>query len=76
MTKAQIEDRDEERALSERTVAELLADLLIDGASEIAEEFGGPVRTATYRQAGILTENAGFELRIGEQRFQITVVEA
>lgn len=64
----------EAQELSEQTVAEYLADLIEDARVEIAEEFDGPVHTASYRSAGVLTTNAGFELRIGTRVFQITVV--
>lgn len=83
---ARYDELDEHERNEEQAVAEALAEVLLLGEAgeelqRALQEAGvsgaeGPVRTASFKQVGLLTGNEGFELRIGARRFQITVVEA
>jgi hypothetical protein len=76
------EPKGSQELLSDERVAEMLQ-TLIDGNSDDAmrdevfedlEGLGAHIEVNSFRDAGILTSNAGFVIRVGGQTFQVSVV--
>jgi len=65
---------------NEGAMAELLAEVLgTPEAAELVEEILGAqaaVSSTSFREAGVLTNNAGLVVRVGRREFQLTVVES
>lgn len=50
---------------------------LADAISDYAEENDAPLtRTRTFGDAGVLTNNKGLVVRVGDAEFQITIVRS
>ena len=70
-------------AFTERKMQQFLAALLESSeAAEVAEEFvdgdaeAPEISVTSFRDAGVLTNNAGLVVRVGRREFQLTVVES
>jgi hypothetical protein len=67
-------------SFNEGAMAELLAEVLgTPEAAELVEEVLGAqaeVSSTSFREAGVLTNNAGLVVRVGRREFQLTVVES
>jgi len=64
---SELEDMDEEE----------FETFLADAISEYAEENDAPLtRTRTFGEAGVLTNNKGLVVRVGDAEFQVTIVRS
>jgi hypothetical protein len=67
-------------SLTNAKISELIRTLLESPeAAEVVEEVIGAqteVSADSFRDAGVLTNNAGLVVRIGRREFQVTVVES
>jgi len=64
---SELEDMDEEE----------FETLLADAISDYAEENDTPrTRTRTFGEAGVLTNNKGLVVRVGDAEFQVTIVSS
>ncbi len=64
---SELEDMDEEE----------FETFLADAIGDYAEENDAPVtRTRTFGEAGVLTNNKGLVVRVGEAEFQVTIVRS
>ena len=64
---SELEDMDEEE----------FETLLADAISDYAEENDAPLtRTRTFGDAGVLTNNKGLVVRVGDAEFQVTIVRS
>ena len=71
------EEQREEEPPPEEAVAAAMSDLIEENRFE--EIWAGhdlDVRTESFRSAGVLTNNAGFILRLGRIEYQVTVVRS
>jgi hypothetical protein len=64
---SELEDMDEEE----------FETFLADAISDYAEENDAPrTRTRTFGEAGVLTNNKGLVVRVGDAEFQVTIVRS
>jgi len=64
---SEIEDMDEDE----------FETFLADAISDYAEENDAPLtRTHTFGEAGVLTNNKGLVVRVGDAEFQVTIVRS
>ena len=64
---SELEDMDEEE----------FETFLADAISDYAEENDAPLtRTRTFGEAGVLTNNKGLVVRVGDAEFQVTIVRS
>lgn len=67
--------RDEDDRPDETDVVDALIETINEHSEELELQLGSPVSARSFSEAYLLSHNDGFELRIGEQRFQFTCIE-